>query len=559
MSALHSAIHALGQLQRTPEALRFARAVGDPKRAQEESLARIVAECGDTVFGREHGLSGVRTLAELRRRVPVSTYADYEPYIARSMRGERGVLTREAPVFYAASTGTTGAPKRTPTTPAFRKEFQRTVQISTWHVARRFPRAFRGTLLYFVAPKEIARAEDGTPIGYTSGFNFSTMPAAVRRLYAWPYALFEVEDAEARAYLATWLAALSPVTLAAAVFPLALTNLLRAAEGFAEPLARDLERGTLRDDLRLPAPAHRAFSELARRDVRAAERVRSDARASGGLLPACAILPELRLAYCWTSASAANYVPELRARLGDGVAVRDAVYAANEGWMNCPLGEDEPGGPLCVTGHVYELVETGAWERGVREGVGAEGLEAGRSYRLLLTTSAGLFRYDLGDVLRCTGFHGATPKVHFERRASGSYNLTGERLDEAQVLRAVTAVLERRGLRAPYFAAQPRNGRIGVKPRWELVLELGDVPSQELAADLRDELDGELGRVNDDYAVERRGNLDRLALRVLRPGEHARDRARRVQEGAPEAQLKVMHLVPSEGAHAHLEELFVVE
>jgi hypothetical protein len=559
MTVLHSALHRLGQLQRIPDARAFARAVHDPERAQRDRLAAMVAMNADTAFGRAHRLGEVRTLRDLQARVPVQTYADVEPYVARMMRGERGVLSRERPVFYAASTGTTGAPKRTPTTPSFRKEFQRTVQISMAQVTRRFPRAFRGSVLYFVARKEVARTEDGTPIGYTSGFNFTTLPSVVRRIYAWPYELFEVEDGAARDYLATWIAALSPVTFAATVFPLALTNLLRSAEAFAEPLARDLSRGTLRDDLRL-SPAERAFFErYARRDVKAADRVRSEARANGGVLPARAFLPKVELVYCWTSSSAAHYLPELRARLGGDVAIRDAVYAANEGWTNCTFGEDELGGPFCVTGHVFELVETSAWDRGVREGVGPEALEPGRAYRLLLTTSAGLWRYDLGDVVRCTGWYARTPKVHFERRGSASLNLAGEKLDEAHVLRATKAVLDRHGLRATFFAAQPRFGREGRKPRWEIVLELPEVPGDALAEALRADLDAELGRVNEDYADERRMGLDRLVLRLVRPGEHDRDRARRVAEGAPEAQLKVVHLVPEEGALAALATARVVE
>lgn len=549
MSPLLSAIHALGQLQRLPDAARFHRAAADPARAQRERLAAMVAANADTVFGRAHRLAGTRTLRDLQDRLPVTTYEDYAPLIARSMRGERGVLSRETPVFYATSTGTTGAPKRAPTTRSFRSEFQRTVQVSMASVARRFPRAFSGAALYFVAKREVARAEDGTPIGYTSGYNFATMPAAVRRIYAWPYELFEVEDAEARDYLATWIAALSPVTFAATVFPLALTNLLRSAERFAEPLARDLARGTLRDDLRLPPAARARFLRYARRDREAADRVRSEAKNVGGILPARAFLPHLRLVYCWTSASAAHYVPELRSRLDEGVVIRDAVYAANEGWVNCTFGDDEPGGPFCVTGHVYELVETGAWERGVREGVGVEEVSEGRSYRLLLTTSAGLWRYDLGDVVRCTGRYRETPKIHFERRAAASLNLAGEKLDEAHVARAVSAVLGRRRLRATFFAAEPRFARDGRRPRWELVLELAEAPPRALAGALREEIDEELGRVNPEYGEQRRVNLDRLALRVLDPGELARDRARRVEAGAPEAQLKVVHLATREGAH----------
>jgi hypothetical protein len=552
MNALVRGLQVLGQLQRLPEAAAFARAVRNPARAQRERLEAIVHANADTVFGRAHRLREVQTLRDLQRRVPVQTYADVEPYIQRTMQGERNVLSREAPVFYAASTGTTGTPKRTPTTPAFRKEFQRTVQISTTHVARRFPEAFRGSLLYFVSKKEIARAPDGTPIGHTSGYNFTTLPPLVRRIYAWPYELFELEDAAARNYLAAWIAVLAPVTLAATIFPLALTNLLRAAEAFADPLARDLELGTLRDDLPL-TPHQRAFFErYARRDARAADRIRSGARENGGRLPAHALLPSLRLVYCWTAASASHYVPDLKALLGDKVTIRDAVYAANEGWMNCPLGDDEPGGPVSLTGHVFEFVEVNAWDRGTREGIDASELEPGKSYRLLLTTSAGLCRYDLGDVVRCTGHYHATPKIHFERRGSAALSIIGEKLDETHVALAMRTVLTQRGLRATYFAAEPRFAPAGGRPRWELVIELLDVPGQELAAALRDELDRELCRVNEDYADKRRASLDRLTLRFLVPGEFERDRERRIAEGAPAAQLKVVHLTTKEDSHVHL-------
>src|SRR5206468_5546659 len=103
------------------------------------------------------------------------TYADVEPWVARQMAGEERVLSAETPVFFASSTGTTGAPKRTPTTPRFRREFQRTVFVSMAHVAMRFRAAFTGQVLYFVGTRELERAPCGTPVGFTSGYNFATL------------------------------------------------------------------------------------------------------------------------------------------------------------------------------------------------------------------------------------------------------------------------------------------------------------------------------------------------------------------------------------------------
>ena len=530
---LAAGLQALGELTRLPEAIRFERAARRPARAQEERLREMIAANADTDFGRKYDLGRVRTIADLRARVPVQTYADIEPFIARQMNGEKRVLSAEDPIFFASSTGTTGKPKRTPVTPRFRQEFQRTVFVSMAHVAARFPAAFSGQALYFVGSRELGRAPCGTPIGFTSGYNFTTLPPLVRRVYAWPYELFEVKDLDARTYLALWLAATRPVTFVAGVFPLALLAMLRAVPALAEPLARDLRNGTLRDDIAL-SPAERAFFEkLARRDTRAADRI-----AAGG-----SVFPHLRLVYCWIGASAGHYVPELRERLGHEVAVRDAIYAANEGWGNVTFGEEELGGPLAITSHVFEFIAENGEELLPHE------LEVGRRYRILLTTGAGIHRYDLGDIVECTGMYHATPRIRFVRRAGASLSIAGEKLDEAHVIGAAEKALARVGLEAEFFTAVPR---FVPSPRWQVAVELrGKATDGQLEA-LRREMDIALGDAADDYRIYRKSTLGPLALLVVAPGEHERLRREAIASGRPDAQLKVQNLStdPEEPARA---------
>lgn len=44
-----------------------------------------------------------------------------------------------------------------------------------------------------------------------------------------------------------------------------------------------------------------------------------------------------------------------------------------------------------------------------------EEVEEGRSYELVVSSMQGLLRYRMGDLLRCSGWYGATPKVPFGR------------------------------------------------------------------------------------------------------------------------------------------------
>ncbi len=525
------ALHAAGQASRARHGLAFALAARDPARAQAERLRAMLARNAATEIGRRHGFADLRTPAEYARRVPLSTAADVEPMVARMMRGERRVLTAEAPIFYGRTTGSGGAHKHVPITPTYQAEFQRTVHTAFWHVFWKFPRAFTSRLLYFVGPARVAVAEDGNDIGSMSGFNFGALPPVVRQLYAWPPELFEVPDLRARSYLALHQAILGDISLVTGVFPLPIVTMLRDLEERAGELARDLARGTLDGAGEHAAPFARGLAprpDLARRLERAARAPVEE--------KALEAFPKLALVYCWTTATAGLYVPELRRRLGPEVAVRDAIYAATEAWCNVPLGDEEPGGPAAIGSVYLELIPEAAGPTG--DAIPLAEAEDGRRYFVVVSSSAGLYRYVLGDVVETCGKYHETPRIRFVRKAGATSNLCGELLDESHVNQAVGAALARRRLEASWFAlvADPRGGL----PGYDLYLEL---PAGSAPGGLDADVEAELGRAAYSYGDLRgEGQLRPLRLRPVRPGSNDAWRRARVREGAGEAQLKTTHL-----------------
>ena len=81
-------------------------------------LRRLLAANQRTRFGIEHGFADIRTAAQFRERVPVQEYEMLRPYVDEQRRTGAQALTMEAPLFYAQTSGTTGAPKLIPITPA---------------------------------------------------------------------------------------------------------------------------------------------------------------------------------------------------------------------------------------------------------------------------------------------------------------------------------------------------------------------------------------------------------------------------------------------------------
>lgn len=93
-------------------------AIGDPAKAQEDVLHRLITEYGRTKYGQQHGAENINNLEDYQKAFPVTTYEDYKPLIERVMAGEQDLLLWEDPVGWAITRGTTkGESKYIPMTP----------------------------------------------------------------------------------------------------------------------------------------------------------------------------------------------------------------------------------------------------------------------------------------------------------------------------------------------------------------------------------------------------------------------------------------------------------
>ncbi len=88
-----------------------------PQEVQQEQYARLVRAGAKTAFGREHGIYGGMPYSEFRKRVPIMEYRDMAPYVERIRGGEHGVTWNTPVGWLCKSSGTTeGASKYIPLT-----------------------------------------------------------------------------------------------------------------------------------------------------------------------------------------------------------------------------------------------------------------------------------------------------------------------------------------------------------------------------------------------------------------------------------------------------------
>ena len=149
---------------------------------------------------------------------------------------------------------------------------------------------------------------------------------------------------------------------------------------------------------------------------------------------------------------------------------------ASEGRGATPLVNSGAAGVLNVTSHFFEFVPEEQRDDPNQHFLTCDQLESNREYYIYFTTSAGLYRYDINDVVRVVDFYRNTPVIQFVRKGQGMTSITGEKLTESQVTGALLEAVESGGYDVQHFTACVQWGE---PPRYALYAELGDSMTTE--------------------------------------------------------------------------------
>lgn len=537
---------------------RFEKATRDVRGSQEAKLREILSRNARTEYGRRHSFGSIRSLEEYRSAVPITDYEGLRDSIDRMARGERNVLTAEDPLMFAQTSGTSGSPKLIPITPTCQGRDQRD-QMRTWlyHAQKDHPDVLRGKVLSLVSPAVEGHTEAGIPFGSTSGFIYKGMPKPVQATYLVPYGVFELEDYETKYYLLMRLGLKGGVTFLSTANPSSIAKLCETVESRADELIRGVRDGDLGTDLDLPKETR---SELQRSwspdPDRARELERMRGRRDGKLLPGD-FWPDLELIGCWKGGTVGAYLqsfPQWFDPDGKGdLAVRDWGYLSSEARGSIPLSDEGSGGVLTVGTNVVEFIETTDLEAHPDEPdrwtvLGAHEVEAPREYYVFFTTTGGLYRYDINDVVRIEGFYNDAPTLTFQRKGRGMTNITGEKVSVNQVIEAVTKASEATHVEVSHFKAVADSG----EARYQFYVECPDGASDEQCGRLLAAIEDQLRDQNLEYAGKRdsqRLGAPRLAL--MKPGWYDTVKQR---QGKRLFQSKTILLEPREGEEDDAEE-----
>lgn len=517
---------------------RFLRACEDPEPIQRRVLFDILKRQAATAFGRDHGFASIRTIADFRRQVAVGPYERLEPYIARMMLGETSALLADDRLrMFALTSGSTAARKHIPITDRYLAAYSRGWNL--WGIRayrdHRPRRLVLRPIVQMVGDMEEYRTTAGTPCGNASGLTATIQRRLIRRLYIVPPESGKMKDSQARYRLALRMAIGTPVALFSAANPSTLLALARTLGEHAERLVKDLHDGTFaRADL--PDFVRTAIGPKLKANPKRARELSGILERNGTLKPSDVWPAETILLATWTGGSMGPYLKQLPAFYGDA-PIRNLGLLASEGRFTIPFADDTSAGVLDIWSHYYEFIPEDEIDSVQPTVLEAHEVIEGKNYFLIPTTVAGLYRYDIADVVRVVGFQGRTPLIEFLGKGKRFSSLTGEKISEHQVGRAIQAAIDAEGITPGTVSLLPRWH--DVTPNYVLAFE---IPESDAAAWPRFAavVERKLRELNTEYDAKREsGRLGPVGLAALKPGTwQTWDAARLAKSGGSPEQYK---------------------
>ena len=526
-------------------ARRFDAATRDPLRSQTELLLGMVRKNADTEYGRRYGFGTINSIADYQKQVPVITYADIERDMERVVAGEKNIFTAEDPVMFAQTSGTTGKPKFVPVTPADQGRAHKD-QMRTWlyHAQKAHPGILDHKVVSMVSPAVEGHTPSGLPYGSTSGHIYKNMPGIVRRAYSIPYEVFEIEDYQAKYYTIMRISLEHDVHFMATANPSSILQLMDKANAYSEELIRDIRDGTLSKSQSMEARIRQSVEKKLKPNAeRARQLEQMRARRAGMLVPGD-YWPYLGLIGCWKGGTVGHYLEKFDQWFNpDGtrpVPVRDWGYLSSEARGSIPLSDEGSKGVLTVATNFFEFVAVDVVEANPDNPeswpfLTAADLELGGEYYIFVTTTSGLYRYDINDVVQVAGRYQQTPEIVFLRKGRGMTNITGEKVSVNQIIDAVQNAARVTGLVPAHFKAEADTERSRYIMRVEFA---GQTEEQQQVTFLR-EMDRYLKQVNIEYKAKRdSARLGAPVMHVMREGWYERGRRELAASGKRVFQAK---------------------
>ena len=444
----------------------IARYATDAEEIQRKVLARLLREAAQTAYGRDHGFGEIRSYEEFSRTVPVNTYEELKGFIDRMRHGERDVLWKGRVEWYAKSSGTTNdKSKFIPVSSAGLHDTHYaggTDAVALYLHSHPESRLFDGRALILGGSHQSNYNLPGSLVGDLSAILIENINPVVNLFRVPKKRVALLSDFEEKRDL-----------IAREALRKNVTNLSGVPSWMMGVITRVLELSG-KQYLDEVWPNLEVFFH-------------------GGI----AFTPYRELYRSLIRSPRMHYME---------------TYNASEGFFGLQSNLDDPAMLLMLDyGVFYEFIPLEEVGKEQPQVVPLWEVETNRNYAIVITTSCGLWRYQIGDTVRFT--QTKPYKFVISGRTKSFINAFGEELIVDNAEQGLTEACQQTGAQVREYTAAPVFMDETGKCRHQWVIEFTKMPAN--VGEFATILDRTLQNVNSDYEAKRYKNITLQPLEII--------------------------------------------
>lgn len=549
------ALGLVGEIQRK----KLKKASKNTKKSQEKILRQILEYAKDSEWGKTHNYAEIltaKTADELFKKwqenVKPTDYEDIREFVERHKHGEENVLFPGKPMMYATTSGTTKEPKWIPITDQYyNNAYSKMTKLWLHSFQMHRPKVFENVCTSIVGKAIEGEAPDGTVCGSVSGVTRRDCPNFIKNLYAEDNAVFAISDYKARYYTIMRTGIEKDVHLLVTANPSTIVEMQNNVNEFFDEYVKDIENGTLSQNIKIEPELREIIEKRFSPNPQRAKELRELKEKYTNVLPKH-YWPNIQVLTTWKCGNTHVYLDKFKDSFPEKMLHQEFGYFASE----CRAGlvmNGKSDTVLFPHMNYFEFISDQDLENPNPKFLQLHELELGKKYCIYVTTFAGLYRYNMNDMIEVTGFYGTTPTIQFIQKINGIISLTGEKLHERQFIEAVRQAEKETNLPTKFFV-----GFADIEQStYHFYYEFADASiDQAKAEEFTKVVDKNLKNLNVEYLAKRDSFRVKDPITHLLQNESFETYKKRcIENGSRDGQFKLNLLMQDEKRHAMFKDL----
>jgi hypothetical protein len=506
-------------------------------------LNKILLKNSETEFGKKHGFSNINSIEEYKKKVPLSSYKDYEQYISRMCAGEENILVAEEVKFFGMSSGTTAKQKLIPVTKASLSAASEYMGMLTQRMLyNNFKSSWSyGKGLSLTDMVVAGQTQGGKPICAGTSGGMRSIKWMIPLIWTTPVEVMNLGKSVDTLYLHL-LFALRERNLMYinGIFISSVLDMFRYLEKHFEELVKDIRKGTINRNLGLGEADRKRLLKKVSPDAGRADFLEQEFK-KGFKGIARRIWPKLIYIASVTGANFSIYDDKV-AEYSGNIPVYSSVYSATEAAVGINRYINKQRYVVIPRVAFFEFIpiENADEEKPLTKTLNE--LQVGSVYEIAATTQAGLYRYRIGDVVKVVDIYNQSPEIEFLYRRNQLLNMVSEKTTEEHALNAVSNTFKAIGSSFADYTVIADNS---ISPgRYIFYIEAKDSLSNSEVKNINSLMDKELCKANISYGRHRsKGKLSETKVRLVKEGTFALIKKFKTDKGVSKNQFKMPRVI----------------